>query len=109
MVCVDAATMLASVAACEPLPGPAVTSPVSCVMPVSDGVAHVASPRQNVVADAPVPEPRLVTGRFPVTPVVSGKPVPLASPIDAGVPVAFVRTSAEGVPRAGVVNVGLTA
>lgn len=37
--------------------------------------AHVPSPRQNVLLDAEVPELRLVTGRLPVTPVVSGKPV----------------------------------
>jgi len=32
------------------------------------GVAHVPSPRQNVVPEALVPLPRFVTGRFPVTP-----------------------------------------
>lgn len=35
------------------------------------GVAQVPSHRQNVVALAPVPDPRFVTGRFPVTPVES--------------------------------------
>ena len=49
----------------------------------------------EVVADAFVPEFKLVAGRFPVTPVVRGKPV------------AFVNTPAEGVPIFGVVNVGL--
>ncbi len=59
-----------------------------------DGVAQVASPRQNVVDDALVPLFRLVTGKLPVTPVVSGRPV------------ALVKTAALGVPSAGVVSVG---
>lgn len=63
-------------------------------VPVPEGVAHVPSPRQKVVADALTPEFKLVTGKFPVTPVVSGRPV------------AFVKTTAEGVPSAGVVSVG---
>lgn len=46
--------------------------------PPPAGVAHVPSPRQKVVPEAAVPELRFVTGRFPVTPVVSGKPVALA-------------------------------
>ena len=71
------------------------------------GAAHVASPRQNVEADADVPLLRLPTGRLPVTPVERGRPVPLTRPIAAGVPVAFVKTSAEGVPRSGVTRVGL--
>jgi len=50
------------------------------------GVAHAPSPRQKVVAEAEVPLFKLVTGRLPVTPVVSGKPVRLvAVPLD-GVP-----------------------
>jgi len=59
------------------------------------GVAHEPSPRQNVLAEADVPELRLVTGRFPVTPVVSGNPV------------ALVNTPDAGVPSAGVVKTGL--
>lgn len=47
------------------------------VTAVEVSVAHVPSPRQNVVAEALVPEFRLVTGRFPVTPVVNGRPVAL--------------------------------
>ena len=39
--------------------------------------AQVPSPRQNVDALADVPEFKFVTGRFPVTPVVKGKPVAL--------------------------------
>ena len=65
--------------------------------PPPAGVAHVPSPRQNVVDDAPVPLLRLVTGRLPVTPVLSGRPV------------AFVNTAADGVPKFGVTSVGLFA
>ena len=59
-------------------------------MPVSTsgGVAHVASPRQKVEAEADVPLFKLVTGKLPVTPVVNGKPV------------ALVRVPLDGVPRA---------
>src|SRR3954462_2104794 len=35
--------------------------------PPAEGVAHVASPRQNVVLEALVPELRFATGRLPVT------------------------------------------
>ena len=42
-----------------------VTSPEPPPPPA--GVAHVPSPRQKVVELAPVPLPRLETGRFPVT------------------------------------------
>jgi hypothetical protein len=41
-----------------------------------------------------IPVPPLATGRVPVTPVVRGRPV------------AFVKTAVDGVPRAGVTNVG---
>ena len=53
-----------------------VVSEVEVVLPPPPpaGVAHVPSPRQNVVEDALVPEFRFVTGRFPVTPVVRGSP-----------------------------------
>jgi hypothetical protein len=50
-----------------------------------------------VVEDADVPEFRLVTGRFPVTPV------------DKGRPVQFVSVPDVGVPRIGVTNVGVFA
>jgi hypothetical protein len=50
--------------------------------------AQVPSPRQNVEAEAEVPELRLVTGRFPVTPVVKGRPV------------ALVKVPLNGVPNA---------
>lgn len=63
--------------------------------PPPAGVAQAPSPRQNVLAEALVPEFRLVTGRLPVTPVVRGRPV------------ALVRTAADGVPMSGVTNVGL--
>ena len=69
--------------------------PTDVTVPAPDGVAQLPSPRQKVVAVAPVPLPRLETGRLPVTPVVSGRPV------------ALVRTPLAGVPSAGVVSVGL--
>jgi hypothetical protein len=50
------------------------------------GVAQDPSPLQNVVADALVPEFKLVTGKLPVTPVVSGKPVALVNVALIGVP-----------------------
>jgi hypothetical protein len=65
--------------------------------PPPGGVAQVASPLQNVVELAEVPLFRFVTGRLPVTPVVRGKPV------------AFVNVPLDGVPNAGVTNVGLVA
>jgi len=62
--------------------------------PLETGVAHVPSPRQKVVADALVPLFKLVTGRFPVTPVDNGKPV------------ALVRVTEVGIPKIGVTSVG---
>ena len=62
---------------------------------VKPAAPQAPSPRQNVVADAEVPEFRFVTGKFPVTPVVSGNPV------------ALVSTKVVGVPRFGVVSTGL--
>jgi len=56
--------------------------------------AQDASPRQNVLADAEVPEFKFVTGKLPVTPVVSGNPV------------ALVSTNVVGVPKLGVVSTG---
>jgi hypothetical protein len=72
--------------------------PVSSVTAASkfaeDGVPRkVATPVPSAVS----PVPPLATGRVPVTPVVSGKPV------------AFVSVPLDGVPRAGVTNVGLVA
>jgi hypothetical protein len=65
------------------------------------GVTRVgvfASTTPPVPVDAVVePVPPLATGRVPVTPVVKGSPV------------ALVNTAADGVPRAGVVSVGLDA
>ena len=66
---------------------------VNAVTPPA-GVAQVALPHQKVVELALVPEPRLATGRLPVTPVVSGSPV------------ALVSTPALGVPRLGVTSKG---
>jgi hypothetical protein len=51
----------------------------------------VATPEPKLV----IPVPPLATGKVPVTPVVSGKPV------------ALVRVADEGVPNAGVTSVGL--
>jgi len=73
-----------------------VTTETDVTVPVPPGVPHVPSPRQNVVPEAPVPELRLVVGRFPTTPVESGSPV------------AFVRTPAVGVPRFGVMSAAET-
>ena len=58
------------------------------------GDAQVPSPRQKVDDVAEVPLFKFVTGRLPVTPVVSGKPV------------AFVSVTLVGVPSKGVTNVG---
>jgi hypothetical protein len=60
-----------------------------------EGAAQVPSPLQNVLLDAAVPELRLVTGRFPVTPVDNGRPVQ------------FVSVPEVGVPSTGVINVGV--
>ena len=78
----------------RPVVPPATFTEVT-VPALAAGVAQLPSPRQNVVALAPVPLPRLVTGKLPVTPVVSGRPV------------ALVKTPLAGVPSAGVVSVGL--
>jgi len=78
----------------RPVVPPATLTEVT-VPALAAGVAHVPSPRQNVVAEAEVPEFRLVTGKLPVMPVESGRPV------------ALVKTPLAGVPSAGVVSVGL--
>ncbi len=70
-----------------PVPLTLVTDPVPAA-------AQEPSPRQNVLADADVPEFKLVTGRFPVTPELKGRPV------------ADVKTKVVGVPRLGVTKVG---
>ena len=80
-------------------------------VPVVGSVTAVVPVTVNVVAKAPdvvrfppsvsvfvpllTPVPPFAAGRIPVTPVVSGNPV------------AFVSTKADGVPKAGVVSVGL--
>jgi hypothetical protein len=86
---------------------------------VPAGVPQVPSPLQNVVALAEVPEFKFVTGRLPVTlvvkltKVVEVDPVPpLAigsvpvTPVVKGKPVALVSVTEDGVPSAGVTNVG---
>jgi hypothetical protein len=45
-----------------------VVSPTLVTVPAPEGVAHVPSPRQYVDDEAPVPEFRFPTGKFPVTP-----------------------------------------
>ena len=55
------------------------------ISPPPPGVAHIPSPLQNVVAEAPVPLPKLPTGRLPVTPVPRGKPVAFVNIPDEGV------------------------
>ena len=82
---------------------PVSVMPLTVPVPLTDvtvpadaaGVAQVPSPRQKVVDDALVPEFRLATGRLPVTPVESGKPV------------ALVNVALIGVPSVGDVMVGL--
>ena len=70
----------------------------AAAVPVNVGLEMVGLvPRTTdpVPVEEVVPVPPLATGSVPVTPVVRGRPV------------ALVRTAAEGVPRAGVVSVGL--
>ena len=78
-------------------------SPVQLVNVPEVGVPKMGVTKVGEVLSTLLPDPVLVvtpvppfkTGRVPVTPVVKGSPV------------AFVNTAAEGVPRAGVVKVGL--
>lgn len=58
----------------------------STISPEPEGVDQVPSHLQNVEEDAEVPLFRLVTGRFPVTPVESGNPVKLVAVPLVGVP-----------------------
>jgi hypothetical protein len=44
---------------------PVVDAPEPTILPPPLGVAHVPSPRQKVVPDAPVPEFKLATGKLP--------------------------------------------
>ena len=85
--------------------------PVVASVPVVGSVTEVVPVDVIVTGNAPevvklpasvrvlvpllTPVPPLAAGRIPVTPVVSGNPV------------AFVSTKADGVPKAGVVSVGL--
>jgi hypothetical protein len=77
--------------------------PVKLVATPDDGVPNAGVTRigdvlnttEPVPVDVVTPVPPFNTGSVPVTPVVSGKPV------------ALVRTTADGVPKAGVINVGL--
>lgn len=65
---------------------PDVGVPVLDTFPPPDGVAQVPSPRQNVDEDADEPLLRLLTDKFPVTPVDRGSPVQLVSVPEVGVP-----------------------
>jgi hypothetical protein len=61
-----------TVISAEPFPMinfPLVRVPVFVTLPVPVGVAHVPSPRQNVVELADVPLLRFPMGRLPVTPL----------------------------------------
>ena len=49
-------------------------------LPAPAGVAHVPSPRQNVVEEAPLPEFKFPTGRFPLTSVVRATAPKLGRP-----------------------------
>jgi hypothetical protein len=103
-------------------PVPPLVTPNVPVMPVDNGrpVTFVITPEAGVpnagvtrtalvivglVPNTLAPEPVDVV--TPVPPLVTPK-VPVI-PVDNGKPVAFVSTAAVGVPKAGVVNAGLTA
>lgn len=60
--------------------------------PLAGTVAHVASPRQNVEALAPVPLFRFPTGKFPVTP-----PLPLDAKFAAGMSAPVIDRN-DGLP-----------
>jgi hypothetical protein len=55
--------------------------PETLVTPVPAGVAHVPSPRQNVVAEALVPLFKCVTARFPDTKDAKSIAVPFQTPV----------------------------
>jgi len=76
----------AVVVTAEPLDDAIFTLDVPLEIVDKEGVAQVASPRQKVKEVAPVPPFKLVTGRFPVTPVVNGNPVAFVNVADTGVP-----------------------
>jgi hypothetical protein len=71
---------------------------VNAILVISVLAPDAAAPRDVLAPDAVVAfVPPLATGKVPVTPVVKGKPV------------AFVKVAADGVPKLGVVKVGLVA
>jgi len=71
--------------------------------PPPAGVDQTPSPRQKVLELADVPLFRFVTGKLPVTPVDSGKPVALVSVPDEGVPKAPPGAT-KSVPATAAVN-----
>jgi hypothetical protein len=89
----------------SPLTPDAMGSPVALVNVAADGVPRfgvvsvgdVARTALPVPVAAVAPVPPFATGRVPVTPVASGRPV------------RFVATPEAGVPSAGVTKVGLVA
>jgi hypothetical protein len=74
-----------------------VSLPLASLIWAITGVVIVGEPDSTtlvVPVEVVTPVPPLATGKVPVTPVVSGRPV------------AEVKTSAVGVPSAGVISVG---
>jgi len=67
--------------------------PLSEVIPVAGGLAHVPSPLQNVLDEAAVPLFKFATGKFPVTSVLSETDAKL------GAPPAFPCNTVVVVPR----------
>jgi hypothetical protein len=73
----------------------------------ADGVVAVSAPRTVLAAcDATLVSARPVPDQFPLLMVTPEGNAPLAMPVAAGSPVAFVRVTEVGVPRIGVTNVG---
>ena len=102
---------VAGVSPVVPAEKDATVLPVVASVPLVGSVNDVIAVAVSVTGNAPevvrlpasvrvlvpllTPVPPFAAGRIPVTPVVSGNPV------------AFVSTKADGVPKAGVVSVGL--
>jgi len=76
--------------------------PVAFVSTAAEGVPNAGVTRVGEVLNTTFPDPVLVV--TPVPPLATGK-VPV-TPVESGRPVAFVSTAAEGVPNAGVTRVG---
>src|SRR6185436_8281596 len=97
------------------VPAVVIGEPDTIVMPLFPAIAtlvtvpavfHVPSPNHAVLADAPVPLLRFVTGRLPTTPVVRGKPVALVRTPAVTVPMSvFCRVSVGVFDEVSVANV----